>query len=62
MSFMPSCKEVSELLSRAHEHPLSLREKFALYVHLPLCDGCRNFRRQIEFIRAAVKHYVAHGR
>lgn len=59
MSFIPSCREVSELLSHAQERPLTLSEKFGLYVHLPLCEGCRNFRRQLEFIRMAVKQYLA---
>ncbi len=58
MRFIPSCKEVSELLSQAQDRPLTLKEKFALYVHLPLCEGCRNFGRQLDFIRSAVKSYI----
>jgi len=61
MSFIPSCKEVSELLSHAQERPLTLGEKFGLYVHLPLCEGCRNFRRQLEFIRVAITRYLERG-
>ena len=61
MSFIPSCREVSELLSRAHEHPLTFGEKVALYAHLAMCEACRNFRRQLEFLRMAVKRYVEHG-
>lgn len=52
---IPSCKEVSELVSQAQDRPLSLHEKFGLYVHLPLCQGCRNFSRQVAFLRAAVR-------
>ena len=58
MKLIPTCREVSELLSQAQERPLTLREKFALYVHLPLCNGCRNFRAQLTFIRRAVQEYV----
>ena len=58
MSIIPSCKEVSELLSQAQDRQLSLREKFALRVHLPLCEGCRNFNRQMDFLRAAIKRYL----
>lgn len=58
MRVIPSCKEVSELLSMAQDRPLSLREKFALHVHLPLCKGCRNFKRHIYFLRTAIKHYL----
>jgi predicted anti-sigma-YlaC factor YlaD len=58
MRFIPSCKEVSELLSQAQDRPLTLREKFALHVHLPLCEACRNFRTQLAAIRAAVRRYI----
>ena len=58
MRFIPSCKEVSEVLSQAQDRPLTLKEKLALYVHLPLCEGCRNFSRQLGFIRSAVKRYI----
>lgn len=58
MSFIPSCREVSELLSQAQERPLTLREKFGLHVHLPLCKGCRNFREQLDVIRAAMRRYL----
>jgi hypothetical protein len=55
---IPSCQEVSELVSQAQDRPLTLAEKFGLYVHLPLCHGCRNFSRQVAFLRAAVKRYL----
>jgi heterodisulfide reductase subunit B len=55
---IPSCKEVSELLSQAQERPLTLKEKFGVYIHLPLCEGCRNFLKQLRFIRVAVKRYL----
>jgi hypothetical protein len=58
VKILPTCREISELLSQAQERPLTLREKFALYVHLPLCNGCRNFREQIVFIRRAVREYL----
>lgn len=58
MKIIPSCQEVSELLSQAQDRPLGLREKFGLYVHLPLCEGCRNFKRQIVFMREAFKRYL----
>ena len=58
VSFIPSCREVSELLSQAQDRPLTLAEKFALHVHLPLCQACRNFREQLRVIRAAVRRYI----
>ena len=54
---MLSCKDVSVLLSQAQERRLGVLELLGLKLHLMLCDGCRNFRRQIEFIRIAVRRY-----
>ncbi len=59
---MPSCKEVSKLLSQAQDRRLGWREKLGLELHLKLCDGCNNFRRQLDFIRAAVQRYRDGGK
>lgn len=52
---MLSCKEVSKLLSQARERPLGLRERLGLRLHLMMCSGCTNFRKQLEFIGAAMR-------
>jgi hypothetical protein len=57
MTWMRTCREISELASQREERPLSAAERFALYVHLPVCRGCRNFVRQLAFLRAAVRRY-----
>ena len=54
---MLSCKESSILLSQAQERRLGFRERFGLHLHLLLCDGCTNFRKQLDFIRTAVRRY-----
>lgn len=59
MKLIPSCREVAALLSQAQDRPLSLRERLALRVHLPLCEACRNFRSQLQILRAAMRRYVA---
>jgi hypothetical protein len=58
MRLFPKCREISELLSQAQDRPLTLREKFAVHVHLPLCDACRNFRVQLDVLRTAVRRYL----
>lgn len=60
MRIIPSCQEVSELLSQAQDRPLSLRERIAVHVHLPLCEACRHFSRHLGFLRVAVRRYI-HG-
>ncbi|HET9663548.1 MAG TPA: zf-HC2 domain-containing protein [Burkholderiales bacterium] len=58
MSFIPTCREVSELLSQAQDRPLTFREKFSVHVHLPLCQACRNFRTQLDVLRTMVRRYL----
>lgn len=61
MTRMLTCKEASVLLSQAQERPLGLRERLGLQLHLLLCDGCANFRRQLAFLRAAIRRYRDSG-
>lgn len=58
MKLIPSCREVSELLSQGQDRPLSAMERLRVRVHLPLCEACRNFSRQLAFMRAAVRAYL----
>jgi hypothetical protein len=58
---MLTCKEVSVLLSQAQDRRLGWREKLALVLHLKLCEGCANFRQQLDFIRAAARRYYDRG-
>jgi hypothetical protein len=58
---MRSCKETTELLSQAQERTLKRSERWAVRFHLLLCDGCRNFRAQLELLRTAVRRYRDRG-
>lgn len=55
---IPDCRETSLLLSRKQDVALSLRERIGLRLHLLACDGCRQFERQLAFLRTAVKRYL----
>ena len=50
----PSCKEVSHLVSQGLDRRLGFGERVRLRVHLAICDGCANFKRQMEFLRKAM--------
>ena len=52
---MPTCKEVSRLVSQGLDRRLGFVERLRLRVHLAICDGCTNFKKQVEFLRKAVK-------
>lgn len=51
----PSCKEVSHLVSQGLDRRLGFGERVRLRVHLAICEGCTNFKRQVEFLRTAVR-------
>ena len=54
---MLSCREASRLLSEARERRLGLGERLALRLHLLVCAGCNNFRKQLDFISAAMERF-----
>ncbi len=53
---MGKCKNITRLLADALERRLTAGEWLAVNVHLPVCSGCRNYRKQIGLVRA-----VAHA-
>lgn len=52
---MLDCKHNTELLSQGQDRPLTLRERMAMRLHLMMCRGCRNFEKQLAFIRKAAR-------
>ncbi len=55
---MPSCRESTRLMSEARERGLTAVERVALRMHLLMCSACRNFGKQMHFLRAATQVYV----
>ncbi|WP_035055811.1 zf-HC2 domain-containing protein [Andreprevotia chitinilytica] len=52
---MANCKKVTRLLSDALDRPLTPGEWLTIRTHLPMCSGCRNYRKQIALLREATK-------
>ena len=50
-----SCKEVTRLVSQGLDRRLPLGRRLALRVHFAICDGCTNFRKQMQFLRQALQ-------
>jgi hypothetical protein len=48
---MLSCKEVTRIVSQGLDRNLGLGERLRLRLHLAICDGCTNFRKQMLFLR-----------
>lgn len=53
---MLTCKEASALVSNSFDRSLTWRERWALRLHLLLCEACARFKRQAEFLRATARH------
>ncbi|MFN4261640.1 MAG: zf-HC2 domain-containing protein [Gemmataceae bacterium] len=53
MLFMPSCKEVSRLVSESLDRDLPFWQRFSVRLHLLMCSLCSRFRRQILFLHDA---------
>ena len=59
---MLSCKDVTHKLSEAQDRELSLSERLQLEMHLAMCHGCRNFKKQMSFLRTACMRYMSRTR
>jgi predicted anti-sigma-YlaC factor YlaD len=54
-----TCKEVSVVLSHTQDRDIGLIERLQVEAHLKLCEGCRNFQRQLDFLRRAIRRHPA---
>lgn len=52
---MLSCKEVTDLASRALDMPIAWRQRFGMRMHLMFCRLCRRYVRHLRFLDRALK-------
>lgn len=52
MGLLKNCKETSVLVTRSLDRSLTFQERFAMRVHLMICQNCARFMRQMQQIRA----------
>jgi predicted anti-sigma-YlaC factor YlaD len=52
---MLSCRETTRLVSQGLDRELAFGERVLVRVHLAYCLGCRRARRQMRFLRRAVR-------
>jgi predicted anti-sigma-YlaC factor YlaD len=53
-----NCLAATTVLSAAQERELALREKVELKLHLAMCRSCREFGRQVDFLRQSMQAYA----
>lgn len=56
-----SCRETTRLVSQGLDRELAFGERVALRVHFAYCTGCRRTRRQMEFLRRALRRLAEAG-
>jgi hypothetical protein len=49
--FVPSCDQITLLVSASMEEELPLRSKLRVAIHLFMCKWCRRFKQQLQLIR-----------
>ncbi|MBW8068205.1 MAG: zf-HC2 domain-containing protein [Ferrovum sp.] len=54
---MLNCKQATELMSQRLDRDLSIPQKLSLRLHLMMCVGCRNFGRQMDFLRQVSRKF-----
>jgi predicted anti-sigma-YlaC factor YlaD len=55
VKLLPTCQEVSRLLSNGLDETLPVKDRARLRLHLVMCHACRNVSEQMQFIRQAMK-------
>ena len=58
---MLGCREATSLMSQEQDRPLTLSERIGLRLHVWICNGCNNYRRQMGVLRAACRRFGSGG-
>ncbi|MEW6118864.1 MAG: zf-HC2 domain-containing protein [Pseudomonadota bacterium] len=51
MKWMPTCRDTTELVSRAMDERLAFGERLAMRMHLAICRNCSRFAEQVQEMR-----------
>ncbi len=55
---MLTCREATHLMSEEQDRELRMGERAGLGMHLVACRGCRQYRRQMDFLRKACRRFL----
>lgn len=58
---MLTCREATALMSQEQDRPLTLAERIGLRLHVWICNGCNNYRRQMGVLRDACRRFGSGG-
>ncbi len=54
---MLDCKRATALMSQGMDKKLGMLQKTSLRLHLMMCEGCRNFNKQMRFLREGLRKF-----
>lgn len=57
-NILKNCRQATLLIIKRSEHKLTRGERLKLFIHLLLCDPCRQFEKQSEMIDHLLKHHT----
>ena len=57
--FLPSCKDITALVSRSLEDDLSWRERMVMKTHLYTCLACQRYLAQLKFMSEVIERQEA---
>ena len=57
MDLKRSCREVTRLVLESEDRDLTTTETLALQMHWRICDACRKFREQAQWMRSALSRW-----
>lgn len=55
---MPSCKDISALISEGMDRQLPLRKRLSIRLHVSMCSLCRRYEKQIHLLRRGFDYYA----
>ena len=55
---MMNCRDATRLMSEAQERPLLITERMSLKLHVIMCNGCHNFKDQMNTLRSITRAYA----
>lgn len=55
---MPSCKDISALISEGMDRQLPLQKRLSIRLHVSMCSLCRRYEKQIHLLRGGFGYYA----
>lgn len=55
---MPSCKDISALVSQGMDTQLPVMKRFSIRLHVSMCSLCRRYEKQLHMLREGTTHYA----